>query len=78
MLSFKFEIRPVEICVADGLAKRVGKDADVDTTESPDGLRAQITVVHTGKMGELLTVRWVVQVIELRIGGDAKIDNIFM
>ena len=57
MLSFKFEIRPVEICVADGLAKRVGKDADVDTTESPDGLRAQITVVHTGKMGELLTVR---------------------
>ena len=69
------QLCPVEIGVADHACKRVGKDADVHTTEATDGLGAQITVVHAGKMGELLAVRWIVQMIELRIGSDAQIDN---
>ena len=74
----KLKIRPVEVGMTDGLGKRVGKDSDVDTAEASDGLGAQITVVHAGKMRELLVVSGIVQMIELRIGGDAQIDDVLI
>ena len=58
--SLKVEISPVEVGITDGLGKGVGKDADVDTTETADGLSAQITVVHASKMGEVLAIDGVV------------------
>ncbi len=61
--------------MADYICERMGKDADVDTTEAADGLSAQIAVVHASKMGELFVIRRVIQMIELLIGGDAQIDH---
>ena len=56
-MILKFEFRPVEVGVTDGLCEGVGKDAEVDTTEATNGLGAQITIVLTGKMGEVLVIR---------------------
>ena len=52
----EFEICPVEVCMTDGLRKGVGKDAEMHATEAADGLCAQITIVLTGKMGEVLVM----------------------
>ena len=36
ILVLKSEVCPVEIGIADGLGERMGKDSEVDTTETSD------------------------------------------
>ena len=57
----KLELCPVEVSVADGFCERMGKDTDIDTTESSDGLGTKITVVLTGKMRKVFIIRRIIQ-----------------
>ena len=74
----KSELCPIEVGMTDDFGQRMHKDAEVDTTETTDGLGTQIAIVLTGKMGEVLVIRWGIKMIELGIGCDAQIDDIFV
>ena len=74
----KLEVCPVEVGVTAGLIQRMGKDADVDTTEAADSLGTQIAIVHAGKMREMLIVRSIIEVVELWISGDAQVYDVLM